>query len=85
MLADLLTNEMIWNTYIKYFLLPIGPIIPWVVIFAVTVFIFNKVLDYSYYRFIQSGNSRNLSHKKWRVLCPTYNTKSLNKYHNTYK
>ncbi|WMJ88042.1 hypothetical protein [Anaerocolumna sp. MB42-C2] len=85
MLADLLTNEMIWNTYIKYFLLPIEPIIPWVVIFAVTVFIFNKVLDYSYYRFIRSGSSRALSHKKWRILCPIYNFKSSNKYHNTYK
>ncbi len=85
MLADILTKEFIWNSYIKYFLLPFQPFLPWVITFAITIFIFNKILDHLYYRLIQSGNPKSLKSKKCRVLCTIYNTRSSNKHHDTYK
>lgn len=85
MLADILTKEFIWNSYIRYFLLPLQPFLPWIITFAITVFIFNSILDHLYYRLIQSSNPKNLNHKKCRVPCIIYNTRSSDKNHDTFK
>ncbi len=78
MLVDILTKELIWNSYFRYFLIPFEPFLPWAITFIISGFIMNKILNHLYYRLIPSGNPRNLAHNKCRVLCSNYDTKPFN-------
>ncbi len=84
MLTNILTNELIWYSYNKYFLIPFDLFTPWIITFLITLYILNKILNHLYYRLIQSGNSKYLVHKKVKVLCTYRNTKSSNKDHDTF-
>ncbi|GEM_PF-4073708 len=85
MLADILTKEFIWNSYIRCLLLPFESLLPWVIIFVITGFIFNEILNHLYYRLMQSGNPRLLTRKKCRVMCSGYDTRPFRKNHDSYK
>lgn len=79
MLADLLTKEFMWNSYIKFFLPPFQNFLPWLIIIAIAGIIINKILDHLYYRLILSGNSKSLASKRCRVLCSGYESRTSNK------
>ncbi len=85
MLAEVLTKDFIWNSYIRFFLTPFESFIPWVIAIIITGFVINKILDHLYYRLIQSGSTKNLTHKRCRVLCSNYNTRPVDEKKESYK